>query len=147
MQQLTIAIKNLTDLPLPTYQSDGAAGMDLLAAIETPIVLEPNQIRAIPTGIQAAIPIGYELQIRGRSGLALKHGISLANGIGTIDSDYRGEIHAILVNRGHEPFTINRGDRIAQAVVARYEHVTWNAVENLDDTPRGSSGFGSTGVQ
>lgn len=145
MSALKIKIQNTSELPLPSYQTEGAAGFDFCAAIEQPITIEPKGRAIIPTGVHVALPLGYELQVRGRSGLAAKHGIGLVNGVGTIDSDYRGEIRVILVNHGGEPFVINRGDRIAQGVVARYERVEWVPTDTLDDTPRGRGGFGSTG--
>lgn len=146
MTQLNIAIKNTSGLPLPLYQTEGSAGFDLRAAVTEPLVIAPRQRAIVPTGIHVALPSGHELQIRGRSGLAAKHGIGLANGIGTVDSDYRGEIRVILVNHSDEPFNINRGDRIAQGVIARYERVRWQEADDLDETTRGHSGFGSTGA-
>lgn len=134
------------DIPLPDYATDGAAGMDLRAALTSDIVLLPGERSAVPTGIAIALPRGFECQVRPRSGLALRHGISLVNSPGTVDEDYRGEIMVLLVNLGDEPFTIRRGERIAQAVVARYERVAWNEVVTLATTERGSGGFGSTGV-
>jgi dUTP pyrophosphatase len=133
------------DLPLPGYATPGAAGMDLLAAIDTPVTIAPSGRALIPTGIAIALPTGFELQIRPRSGLALKHGITLPNTPGTIDEDYRGEIQVIMLNAGEEAFTITRGMRIAQAVLAPVIHASWTEVENLDETQRGASGFGSTG--
>ena len=134
-------------LPLPTYETAGSAGMDLRAAIsegET-LVLEPGQRKLIPTGLKIALEPGYEAQVRPRSGLALKHGISAPNSPGTIDSDYRGEIGVILINHGELPFEIKRGDRIAQMVIARYEQARMVEVEAVDETARGGGGFGSTG--
>ncbi len=142
---VTVKVKNTSDLPLPQYQTEHAAGMDLLAAIDEPVVLKPNERAVIPTGLYVELPPGHEMQIRGRSGLALKHGITLANGVGTIDADYRGEVGVILINRGDQPFTINRGDRIAQAVVSKYEAVQWSPVDEISETGRGAGGFGSTG--
>jgi dUTP pyrophosphatase len=133
-------------LPLPRYETDGAAGLDLRAALETPLALAPMERRPIPTGLRVAIPAGFEGQVRARSGLALKHGLALVNAPGTIDSDYRGEVQVLLVNLGPEPFTIERGMRIAQLVVCPIERVEVVAVRSLDATPRGSGGFGSTGV-
>lgn len=132
-------------LELPGYATPGAAGMDLLAAIETPITIEPGQRKLIPTGFCIALPQGYELQIRPRSGLALKHGITLPNSPGTIDEDYRGEIGVIVLNTGHETFEVTRGMRIAQAVLAPVVRAAWQEVEDLDETDRGAGGFGSTG--
>ena len=133
------------DLPLPSYQSSGAAGMDVRAAIDGSISLEPGERTIIPTGIAFALPEGYECQVRPRSGLAFKHGISMVNNPGTIDADYRGEVKVLLINHGKDPFVIERGERIAQLVVARYEHVAWNEVDELGETIRGTGGFGSTG--
>jgi dUTP pyrophosphatase len=130
---------------LPQYQTEHSAGMDLHACIDKPIVIKPGERLAVPTGISVAISPGYEMQIRGRSGLGLKYGVGLANGVGTIDADYRGEIHAILMNRGNEDFEINDGDRIAQAIITKYEKVQWQEVKELDKTARGTGGFGSTG--
>lgn len=134
------------DLPLPKYMSDGAAGMDIYANVHTDTVVTVGEIKLIPTGIRIALPQGYEAQIRPRSGLALKNGITMVNTPGTIDSDYRGEIGVIIINHGHEPFTIKRGDRIAQMVINKYEHVCWTETDSLDETERGSGGFGHSGV-
>ncbi len=139
-------VQAVQDIPLPQYQTEGSAGMDLYAVIDEPMILQPGAIRLVPTGIAIALPRGFEAQIRSRSGLAAKHGVFSLNAPGTIDSDYRGEIKVILSNAGTEPFTIQRGDRIAQMVVARYEHIRWRLVEALDATERGAGGFGSTGV-
>lgn len=138
-------LANAADLPLPAYESDGAAGMDLRAAIDAPITLDPLQRHAIPTGLSIALPSGYEAQVRARSGLAFRSGIACVNAPGTVDSDYRGEIKVILVNLGQEPVTFARGDRIAQLVVAPVSRVVWDEAESLDETTRGSGGFGSTG--
>lgn len=132
-------------LPLPQYMTDGAAGMDLYAAVETTEILNPGEIKLVPAGISIALPQGYEAQIRPRSGLALKHGITMVNTPGTIDADYRGEIGLILTNLGQAPFTINRGDRIAQMVINEVVRAQFVEVENLEDTERNSGGFGSTG--
>lgn len=129
---------------LPEYQTVDAAGADLHACIDEPITLQPMERRMIPTGIAVAIPKGYELQIRARSGLSFKYGVTIINGIGTIDADYRDEMGVILINFGQDPFIIEPGMRIAQMVVARYEHITWNPVESLDATDR-LGGFGSSG--
>lgn len=134
------------DLPLPSYASTHAAGMDLYAAVQQPVKLSPGQRAFIPTGIRVAIPAGFEGQVRPRSGLALKYGIALVNSPGTIDADYRGEICVVIINLGSEEFTINRGDRIAQLVVAPVVRVSWRVVERLTDTERGEGGFGHTGV-
>lgn len=131
---------------LPFYETEGSAGMDLRAFIEEPVTLKPGQRTLIPTGLYIELPVGYEAQIRARSGLAIKKGIGLVNGIGTIDSDYRGEIKVILINWGEEDFVIENGDRIAQMVIARYERVEWEQTEDLTETERGSGGFGHTGV-
>jgi dUTP pyrophosphatase len=133
------------DLPLPIYATEGAAGMDLLAAIAEPIAIAPGQRTLIPTGLAIALPAGYELQIRPRSGLALRNGIVLPNSPGTIDEDYRGEIQVIVLNTGSEPFRVERGTRIAQAVLAPVVRVAWNEVADLDVTTRNEGGFGSTG--
>lgn len=134
------------DLPLPHYATEGSAGMDIYAAIDSPLIIEPNSTVLIPTAIAISLPIGYECQVRSRSGLAAKHGIFALNAPGTIDSDYRGEIKIILSNFSKEPFIINRGDRIAQLVIAKYERIEWEVRDKLDETPRGCGGFGSTGI-
>lgn len=131
---------------LPAYETDGSAGMDLRAFLEEPVTLAPMERALIPTGLYLAVPQGYEAQVRARSGLAVKHGIGLVNGIGTIDSDYRGEVKVALINWGSEPFTIENGDRIAQLVIAAYERVNWEETDSLDETERGAGGFGHTGV-
>ncbi len=131
---------------LPAYETDGSAGMDLRAYLEEPVTLAPMERALIPTGLYLAVPQGYEAQVRARSGLAVKHGIGLVNGIGTIDSDYRGEVKVALINWGSEPFTIENGDRIAQLVIAAYERVNWEETDSLDETERGAGGFGHTGV-
>jgi dUTP pyrophosphatase len=135
-------------LELPRYETAGSAGMDLRAAVaETePVTLQPGQWRLIPTGLAIALPDGYEAQIRPRSGLAAKHAISCVNTPGTVDSDYRGEIKVNLINHGREPFTIQRGERIAQMIIAPVIQAVWEEVQSLDETERGESGFGSTGV-
>ena len=132
---------------LPTYATDGASGMDLRAFIDEPVILQHMERRLIPTGLFVQIPEGYEGQVRARSGLAIKHGIGLVNSIGTIDSDYRGELKIPVINFGNESFTINNGDRIAQLVIASYERVTPIVVSELDETDRGEGGFGHTGVK
>lgn len=131
---------------LPTYATDGASGMDLRAFIDEPVILQPMERSLIPTGLFVQIPEGYEGQVRARSGLAIKHGIGLVNSIGTIDSDYRGELKIPVINFGNESFTINNGDRVAQLVIASYERVTPIIVTELDETDRGEGGFGHTGV-
>ena len=135
------------DLPLPAYETEHAAGMDLRAAVTTPFTLQPGERVLVPTGLRIALPEGYEAQIRPRSGLALKHGISLLNTPGTIDADYRGEIRIIMANLGQEPFVIQRGDRIAQMIVAPVTKVQWDVCASLDETARGAGGFGHTGRQ
>ncbi len=139
-------INNNSDLPLPVYSTNGSAGMDIVAHLQKPIKIEPGKTVLVPTGLAVAIPDGYECQVRSRSGLAAKYGIFALNSPGTIDSDYRGEIKVILSNFGDTTFEINNGDRIAQLVVAKYEKVTWNQTDSLDDTERGEGGFGSTGI-
>jgi dUTP pyrophosphatase len=132
-------------LPLPAYATAGSAGMDLRAAVEQPIVLQPGRRALVPTGLRIALPAGYEAQIRPRSGLAIKLGITVANAPGTVDSDYRGEVKVGLINLSDEAHTIPRGDRIAQMVVAPVTRVAWQQVASLDETERGAGGFGSTG--
>lgn len=140
-------VPGATDLPLPRYETTAAAGMDLRAAVTEPQTLQPGDFAAIPTGICVALPVGFEAQVRPRSGLARKFGIGMVNSPGTIDADYRGEIHVLLINHGKAPFPIERGDRIAQLVVAPVAAVQWQAVESLDATARGDGGFGHTGSQ
>ena len=142
---MKVKIVNKSSYPVPQYATAFSAGMDLKANIETPIVLGPLERVMIPTGIYMEIPEGYEAQVRPRSGLAAKHGISVANSPGTIDADYRGEVKVILVNLSKDAFTINPGERIAQMVVAKFEKVEWVEVEELSETVRGEGGFGSTG--
>ena len=134
------------DLPLPHYATDGSAGADLHAAVDADLVLAPGARAAVPTGFAFALPPGYEAQVRPRSGLALKNGIMLPNSPGTIDADYRGEVHVILLNAGHEAFVVTRGMRIAQIVIAPVTRAAWREEDALDDTMRGAGGFGSTGV-
>lgn len=142
---MKIKIVNRSHHPLPAYATPQSAGLDLRANLDAPVVLGPLERTLIPTGLHIALPEGYEAQVRPRSGLALKHGITLLNTPGTIDADYRGEIGIIVANVSNTPFTIADGDRIAQLVVARYEHVDWCAVDALDETERGAGGFGHTG--
>ena len=142
---MKIKIKTLSGI-LPQYETEGSAGMDIRAYIDEPAVIEPGCRALVPTGLFMEIPPGYEVQIRARSGLAVKHGIGLTNGVGTIDSDYRGDIQVSLINWGDEPFTVNNGDRIAQMVVARYESAYLEQVEQLSETDRGDGGFGHTGI-
>ncbi len=144
-----IAVQHLPHgkgLPLPAYATDGAAGMDVVAALDAPLILAPGHRAAIPTGLAMAIPPGFEVQVRPRSGLAAKHGLTVANAPGTIDSDYRGEVKVLLVNLGDAPVTIERGMRIAQLVPAAVTRAALTIVDRLDDTARGDGGFGSTGV-
>lgn len=130
---------------LPAYQTTGAAGADIHACIDEPMTMQPMERRMIPTGLAMAIPEGFEVQVRARSGLSIKHGITMVNGVGTIDADYRGEVGVLLINLGQEAFTIEPGMRIAQMVVAKYETVEWDVVTELDETERGAGGYGSTG--
>lgn len=134
------------DLPLPEYKTELSAGMDLYAAVNEPMTLSPGARAMVPTGIRIALPAGTEAQIRPRSGLAAKHGISMVNTPGTIDADYRGEIKVILINHGDIPFEIKRGDRVAQMIIAPVIRAQWKEVQDLDDTERGDGGFGHTGV-
>ncbi|MBR0653263.1 dUTP diphosphatase [Roseomonas terrae] len=140
-----VRLPHAADLPLPSYATEGAAGMDLLAAVMSSMTLAPGARMLVPTGLRIAIPPGYELQVRPRSGLALKNGIVLPNSPGTIDEDYRGELGVIIMNAGDALFTIERGMRIAQAVIAPVVRARWREVAELPDTTRGSGGFGSTG--
>lgn len=133
------------DLPLPAYESPGAAGMDLRAAVDEPLILAPGARSAVPTGLAMALPAGFEGQVRPRSGFALRDGVTALNSPGTVDSDYRGEVKVILVNHGREPVIVRRGDRIAQLVVAPVVQAKWAEAESLDETGRGAGGFGSTG--
>ena len=144
---LQVKVVNIGHQPLPAYATSQSAGLDLRANIDAPIVLHPMERKLIPTGLRIALPAGFEAQVRPRSGLALKHGITLLNTPGTIDADYRGEIGVIMANLSAEPFTIADGDRIAQLVVARHETVEWEAVTDLDETERGAGGFGHTGTK
>ncbi len=142
---MTVDIINKSKHPLPHYETAASAGMDLRANIEEAIILKPLERTIIKTGLFIALPIGYEAQVRPRSGLAAKKGVTVLNAPGTIDADYRGEIGVILVNLSHEDFTINDGERIAQLVIAQYSQAIWTEVVILDETKRGSGGFGSTG--
>lgn len=144
---MIVKIINKSAFDLPAYATSGSAGMDLRANIDADITLAPLQRAMIPTGIYLALSEGYEAQIRPRSGLAAKRGLTCLNSPGTVDSDYRGEIHVILVNLSNEPQTITPAERIAQMVIARYERIGWQAVTDLDATERGAGGFGSTGLQ
>jgi len=142
---MNVKVVNMGSLSLPEYKTAGASGVDLMANLESTVVLKPMERFMVPTGLFVEIPEGYEAQIRGRSGLAAKNGISLANGVGTIDSDYRGEIKVILINLGNEPFEIKHGDRVAQMILAKYEKIEFTLVDSLEETDRGSGGFGHTG--
>jgi dUTP pyrophosphatase len=142
---MNINIINKSELPLPKYETAHAAGMDLAACIKEALVLRPMQRLLVPTGLYIEVPVGYEAQIRPRSGLAYKHGISIVNAPGTIDADYRGEIKVLLINLSDTDFVINNGDRIAQMVVAKHETVVWTPVEELNETQRGAGGYGHTG--
>ncbi len=144
---VTVKIINKSKNDLPKYSTTSAAGMDLRANLEAPVTLAPLERKLIPTGIFIELPEGYECQIRPRSGLALKHGITVLNTPGTVDADYRGEIGVILVNLSNEPFVVNDGERICQMVVARHATVEWSVAETLADSERGAGGFGHTGVK
>jgi dUTP pyrophosphatase len=141
-----VRLAHAQDLALPDYATAAAAGADLLAAINEDVELAPLERRIVPTGIAIALPVGFEAQVRPRSGLAAKNGVTVVNAPGTVDADYRGEIGVILINLGQEPFRISRGMRIAQLVVARHARAVWREVGELDQTARGAGGFGSTGV-
>ena len=147
MEQVKVKIINKSNNPLPAYGTSESAGMDLRAWLEEPITLQPLQRVLVPTGVSIELPHGYECQIRPRSGLALKHGISVLNSPGTIDADYRGEIGVILANLSNEPFVVNPGERICQMVVARHSTVVWQTADTLSDSERGAGGFGHTGVK
>ena len=142
---MQIKIINNSRHPLPQYATPYSAGMDLRANIDEPLLLKPLQRVLVPTGLYIQLPKGHEAQIRPRSGLAIKHGITVLNSPGTIDADYRGEIRVILVNLSDEEFVINDGERICQMIIAKHEHIDWQQVESLDETERGSGGFGHTG--
>ncbi|MDA0996584.1 MAG: dUTP diphosphatase [Proteobacteria bacterium] len=150
MSGITVDVMRLPHgqgLALPAHATSGSAGMDLLAAVEAAEIIEPGQRSMVPTGLAIALPEGFEAQVRPRSGLAAKHGITILNSPGTIDADYRGEVKVILINHGHEPFTIRRGDRIAQMVVAPVQRWHWRDSDALPESGRGEGGFGSTGIQ
>ncbi len=142
---IKVKVINRSGNPLPGYETAHAAGMDLRADLKEPVVLNPGERKLIPTGLLIEIPEGYEGQVRPRSGLAFKHGITVLNSPGTIDADYRGEVKVILINHSDQPFTIQNGERIAQLVLARHEQIEWVLTEELAETQRGSGGFGSTG--
>ena len=144
---MTVRIVNKSAHPLPNYESSGSAGMDLRANLTEPVVLKPLERAIIPTGLFIELPIGHEAQVRPRSGLAAKKGITVLNSPGTVDADYRGEIGVILVNLSNEPFVVENGERIAQLVIAKHERAEWLAAEELTETARGAGGFGSTGVK
>ena len=145
MNQASCKIINKSKNPLPKYQTGGASAVDLYADLPTPFILKPNERKIIPTGIYIAIPVGHEAQVRPRSGLAIKYGVTVLNSPGTIDSDYRGEVGVILINLSSEDFKISNGDRVAQLVFANYTRINWIETKNLDETSRGEGGFGSTG--
>lgn len=150
MSAISVPVQRLphgADLALPAYATADAAGADLLAAVDEPVTLSPGAFQIIPTGIAMALPAGYEAQVRPRSGLAAKHGVTVLNSPGTIDADYRGEVGVILINHGAEPFVVERGMRIAQMVIAPVNTVAWQEVPDLEASERGSGGFGSTGTQ
>lgn len=146
MERIKVKIVNKSHHPLPAYETPSSAGMDVRAFLSHPVVLQPMQRQLIPTGLYIQLPQGYECQIRPRSGLALKHGISLVNTPGTVDADYRGEIGVIVINLSDAPFVINDGERICQMVIKEYTHVEWEPAARLDETVRGDGGFGHTGV-
>ncbi len=147
METIKVKIINSSSNELPTYATPSSAGMDVRAANVEPIVLGPLERALIPTGLRVELPQGYEMQLRPRSGLALRNGITLLNTPGTIDADYRGEIGVILVNLSNEPFTVNPGERICQMIITNYTHVEWDLTDELDQTERGEGGFGHTGVR
>ena len=142
---VNVKIINKSDLPLPEYQTVLSAGMDIHAFLEASVCLNPGERQLIPTGLYLEIPPGFEIQIRPRSGLALKNGITVLNSPGTVDADYRGEIKVLLINHGAAPFTINKGDRIAQMVLAKHETISWVESQELNTTERGTGGYGSSG--
>ena len=144
---IEIPIQNKSGNALPFYATAQSAGMDLCAANPAPVVLAPGQYQLIPTGLYIELPAGYEAQIRPRSGLAFKHGVTVLNAPGTIDADYRGEIGVLLINHGSQPFTVQPGERIAQMVVAQHATVSWQVAQSLGETARGAGGFGHTGIQ
>ncbi|MBQ6760792.1 MAG: dUTP diphosphatase [Prevotella sp.] len=144
---IQVKVINKGKQPLPAYATEQSAGMDLRADIEQPVTLKPLERRLIPTGLHIALPQGYEAQVRPRSGLALKHGITVLNTPGTIDADYRGEIGVVLVNLSNEDFVVNPGERVAQMVIAKYEQAVLQTVDTLDETERGEGGYGHTGVK
>jgi len=145
MEEINIRVTATGELP--RYETEGAAGMDLRARLDAPVVIAPGKRALIPTGLRIELPAGYEAQVRARSGLAVKHGIGLVNGIGTIDSDYRGEIMICMINHGEEDFAVSDGDRVAQLVIAKYARANIEIAEGLSNTERGEGGFGHTGVK
>lgn len=145
METISVKIINQSKHPLPSYQTEHSAGMDLRANLETSLTLQPQQRVLVPTGLFMELPEGYEAQIRPRSGLAFKHGLTVLNSPGTIDADYRGEIKVLLINLSDTPFIVENGERIAQMIVAPYQQVRWQLAEELTDTTRGTGGYGSTG--
>lgn len=147
MEHITVKVVNKSQNPLPQYSTEGSAGMDLRASLSEPITLEPMQRCLVPTGVYIQLPHGYQCEIRPRSGLAIKHGITVLNTPGTVDADYRGEICVILVNLSTEPFVINNGERVCQMVINTYVRADWEKVEELDTTERGDGGFGHTGLK
>lgn len=147
MEHIKVKIINRSGHDLPEYATVSSAGMDVRACLKEPVTLAPLERALIPTGLRIQLPQGYECQIRPRSGLAIKHGISLVNTPGTVDADYRGEIGVIIINLSNEPFIVNDGERICQMVITNYAHVEWEPVERLDETSRGDGGFGHTGVE
>ena len=140
-----IPVLNHSRHPLPEYQTPAAAGLDLRANLDAPVTLGPLERALIPTGLSLEIPVGYEAQVRPRSGLAVKHGIGLVNSPGSIDADYRGEVRVLLINLSNEPFVVNDGERIAQLVFAKHETIAWRPIDALSETQRGAGGYGSTG--
>jgi len=144
---MKVEVVNLSSHELPKYSTNESAGLDLRAELQSPITLEPGQRSLIPTGLKIALPTGYEAQVRPRSGLAYKHGITVLNSPGTIDADYRGDVGVILINHGSEAFTIENGERIAQLIIAKFIQIDWDEVLDLSSTSRGEGGFGSTGVK
>ena len=143
---MEVQVINKSNNKLPQYETEYSAGMDLRAFLDEPVILKPLERKIIPTGLYISIPKGFEAQVRPRSGLSIKQGITVLNSPGTIDADYRGEIGVILINLSNKDFTINNGDRIAQMIFAKHERINWNIVETLDKTERGEGGFGATGV-
>ena len=143
---MNVKIKKLNDKALlPAYETEHAAAMDVRACLDEPKILQPLERAMIPTGLAFEIPVGYEMQIRARSGLSIKHGITMVNGVGTIDADYRGELNILVINLGQEPFVVEPDMRIAQLLISKFDKISWNITEELSETDRGAGGFGSTG--